>query len=385
MPLRWPSSRRIEFDENGERAAGAIAYFYEAGTTTPLTVFQDAGLATPHAHGLEADGIGRWPEVWVPFSATDYRERVVTATGSLLWDTDSITRTDPVEAAADTVDDTQLLQTGDFLFSPKSGTRSGFVRANGRTIGSATSGATERANADTEDLYLFFWNNFSDSILAVSGGRGASAAADWAANKPIAVFDLKGGTLFGLDDMGGTAASRFSTSTFATGNATTGGSVVGANSVALATGNLPPHLHPVSITSGTESQSHTHSGTTGTESQSHTHSGTTGSGSAHTHDVVGYPTATGGSNTGIIASAVASGSPVTVSGGNNVGSVQNESNHTHAFTSGNASQSHTHSITTGNTSQTHTHLVSGNTGNTGSGTAVDKVPRSVLGNWLIKL
>jgi len=57
------------------------------------------------------------------------------------------------------------------------GVRSGFVRANGRTIGSATSGATERANADAQALFEYLWN--TDANLAVSTGRGASSNADW--------------------------------------------------------------------------------------------------------------------------------------------------------------------------------------------------------------
>lgn len=250
MPLRWAASRRIEFDANGERAAGAIAYFWTAGTTTPITVYQDAGLSTPHEQdssgGLSGDSaansVGRWPEVWIPFSATAYRERVVSADGVQLWDTDNITRTDPVEEAADTVDDTQLLQTGDFVWRPASETRSGFVRANGRTIGSATSGATERANADTEDLFTFLWNKLANSQAAVGGGRGASAAADWASNKAIAIPDMRGGVPRGLDDMGNSAASSLPAQVpFTNGNATTAGSLLGLNTHTILTASLPAY------------------------------------------------------------------------------------------------------------------------------------------------
>jgi len=63
----------------------------------------------------------------------------------------------------------------------------GWVLLNDGTIGSATSGATTRANADTATLFTLLWNNISNSWCAVSGGRGASAAADFAANKTIAL------------------------------------------------------------------------------------------------------------------------------------------------------------------------------------------------------
>lgn len=256
MPLRWAASRRIEFDENGERASGAIAYFWLAGTTTPLTVYQDASLSTPHDQDASgalsgdsvADAIGRWPEVWIPFDDTAYRERVVTAGGVLLWDTDNITRTDPVEAAEDTVDDTQLLQTGDMVWRVADETRAGFVRANGRTIGSATSGATERANADVEDLFTFYWNKVGNSQLAVSGGRGASAAADWAANKTIALPDARGGQIIGLDTMGNSAGSFFTNVPFTNGAATTVGSLAGLNTHVLLTAQMPATTPAGSVT-----------------------------------------------------------------------------------------------------------------------------------------
>jgi len=100
----------------------------------------------------------------------------------------------------------------------------GWIRCNGRTIGNASSGATERANADTSSLFSFLWTNYSDSVCAVSSGRGASAAADYAANKTIALPDWRGRGAFGLDDMGSTAAGRLGTVlTASTTNGATGG------------------------------------------------------------------------------------------------------------------------------------------------------------------
>lgn len=62
----------------------------------------------------------------------------------------------------------------------------GWILTNG-TIGNAASGATNRANADTLDLYTLIWGSFANAEAAVSTGRGANAAADYAANKTIAV------------------------------------------------------------------------------------------------------------------------------------------------------------------------------------------------------
>lgn len=77
--------------------------------------------------------------------------------------------------------------TGDVKLTIKTTADTGWVLMNDGTIGSATSGATTRANADTVDLFTLLWNNTADAQCAVSTGRGASAAADFAANKTIAL------------------------------------------------------------------------------------------------------------------------------------------------------------------------------------------------------
>jgi hypothetical protein len=375
MGLRWQKSNSMEFDGNGEPAPGATAYFYQGGTTTPLTVYQDADEATPHESPVEADGNGRWPLVFVPY-CTSFDELVATEGGTQLWYDREIPNLDPIEASEDSVDDADLIQTGDCIFSPATGTRTGFVRANARTIGSAASGATERANADTSDLYTFLWNNFSNSILAVSTGRGASAAADFAANKTIALFDGRGACLRGLDDMGNSAASALTLATFTTGSAIIGGSIAGANSHTLTIAQLAAHTH--GGVTGTESATHTHSGTTGTNSADHTHlvSGNTGTNSVdHTHDYTkattqaqNYVHGAGSSPYGADTTATTTGQSAT---------------HTHSvsITSAGQSVTHTHDFTSGNASATHTHTISSQ----GGDTAHNNVSKSILGTIYIRL
>jgi hypothetical protein len=98
-----------------------------------------------------------------------------------------------------------------------------FVMADGRTIGDATSGATNRANADTVTLFTLLW---TITGLAVSGGRGASAAADYAAHKTLALPNHSGRTMAGRDDLSGTAANVWPGTTVraAVGGATTSSS-----------------------------------------------------------------------------------------------------------------------------------------------------------------
>lgn len=66
-----------------------------------------------------------------------------------------------------------------------------------RTIGSLSSGAG-LANAKYQSLYLHLWT-LPDAIATVTGGRGANAAADWAANKPMSLPIIYGRVLVGKD------------------------------------------------------------------------------------------------------------------------------------------------------------------------------------------
>lgn len=209
MATLWIGSRRVEFDSTGGLAAGAKAYFSDAGTVSPIVTYSDASLSTPNPDPVLADGGGRWPAVFL--ADGNIRVRVTTSADVALYDDDDLSIVTPV--ADEEASETTELEAGDMMFKLMSGSRSGWVRANARTIGSAASGASERANADTANLYAFLWNNLSDSVCPVSGGRGASAAGDYAANKTIGTPNMRGRSAVGLDDMGNSAANVLQRST----------------------------------------------------------------------------------------------------------------------------------------------------------------------------
>lgn len=54
----------------GAVAAGAKVYFYEGGGTTPLVVYQDAGLTTPHTWPVICSADGRIPSIYMSLSGT---------------------------------------------------------------------------------------------------------------------------------------------------------------------------------------------------------------------------------------------------------------------------------------------------------------------------
>jgi microcystin-dependent protein len=159
----------------------------------------------------------------------------------------------PSLAALGLADD-RLWQTGDYKHTARATPPPGWVFADGRTIGGPGSGASSRANADAQALFALLWGDYPQIVLPVSGGRGASAAADFAAGKTIALPDLRGRLLLGRDDMGGAAANRVTAS--GAGNpgiaATQLGASGGADRHALAAGQVPAHAHglPAGIVRG---------------------------------------------------------------------------------------------------------------------------------------
>jgi hypothetical protein len=254
------------------------------------------------------------------------------------------------------------------MWKPVDATRSGWVRANARTIGSSSSGATERANADTETLFLFLWNNFSDTRAPVSGGRGGSAAADWAANKTIGTIDMRGRAAFGGDDMGNSAAGVIAT-------LNSDGESFGTASITIDQENLPNVTWSDTLTATSHTHSVSVSGTTGNNSVTHTHSGTTSSDGDHSHDTdnAGGTTtvdAPGGTSVSNIAS----------------GTTSSDGDHDHTFTTGNASATHTHSWSdTATSGAPSTTGISGSVTSGGLGEAITTHPPGRGGTWYLKL
>jgi len=120
--------------------------------------------------------------------------------------------------------------TGDIKSTFKVTPDTGWVMLDDRTIGSASSSATNRANADTLNLYTLLWNNVSDADAPVSSGRGASAAADFAANKTLTLPKALGRAMMSA----GTGASL---TTRALGVA------LGAEAHVMTIAEMPSHDH----------------------------------------------------------------------------------------------------------------------------------------------
>lgn len=197
----------------------------------------------------------------------------------------------------------------------------GWIMLNNGSIGNAASGAVTRAAPDCEALFGLMWNISVDSFCTVYAagtwtptGRGASAAADWAANRHI-LLPKTIGHVFGCWGVSALLGAALGIATWH-----------GAHTVTLNTANLPAHTHA--------GGSHTHgAGTLTAVGGGHEHvetrvgpggalggiatdsfgldhqsgAATTGGG-AHSHSLVGETAQAGGGTTG----STGSGSPVPI-------------------------------------------------------------------------
>lgn len=235
-----PLSGSQQFDKDSSPPAflnGGKLYVYQPGTTTCAAAYSDFGLTTPLACPIVLNVAGRVPAIYAADGSV--RLRILNSANVLQYDEDNVAI---VTAAASSgggtpiPDATQIFGTRDVKIRFDDQPLTGYVRLNGRTIGSATSGASERANADTQSLFLQLWGYANISVVA---GKGASAAADWSANKQLVLPDMAGRLLGAMDDLGNGAAGRITSATV------TGPTVVGANGGqeqnTLLTGNLPPY------------------------------------------------------------------------------------------------------------------------------------------------
>lgn len=248
-----------QLDNLGKPLAGCKLYTYQAGTVaTPQNAYSDSGLTSVMPNPMTCDAYGRLSQFFLADGSI--KVRLTDKNGVTIYTADNILVVGPSGGGGGggSVDATTVLATGDMKIRYGTGTLDGFVRANGRTIGSATSGATERANSDTQALFEYLWS--ADSTLSVSGGRGATANADWLANKTIALPDGRGRTIAGLDDMGGSSAGRLTATYFGASGGCSGalgttlGAACGGESHTLTTAQIPQHSHGVTDPGHTHSQ-----------------------------------------------------------------------------------------------------------------------------------
>lgn len=227
-------------DAGGNPYSGAVLKAYEAGTTTPAVLATDAtGGTTVGSVALNASGNPVVSgNVVIPHIDRSYKlvlypsQAAADANSGATWTIDNLTT---IGKMISDIVGVQQFTTGDIKFTLKTAADAGWIMCNDGTIGNAASSATTRANADTEALFALLWNNVSDTYAPVSSGRGASAAADFAANKTITLTRTMGRALAVAGGGSGLTARII-------------GQYLGEESHALSSGELAAHNHTVSVT-----------------------------------------------------------------------------------------------------------------------------------------
>ena len=238
-----------QLDEFGEPLSGGQLYIIQAGTvSTPQNAYQDEALTIPTTNPIVLDAAGRIPQFFL--ADGQIKVRLQDRMGVVKFVADNLLVIGPSTTGGGggggPVDPTTVLQTGDIKIRYDTAILTGFVRLNGLTIGSSTSGATELADPTAQALFQYLWQ--ADPNLAVSGGRGATSIADWTANKRLTLPDGRARLLMALDGMGNSSTGLLASTTFTTGNPTTLGAKGGAYSRAIPTTALPSHRHNMYVT-----------------------------------------------------------------------------------------------------------------------------------------
>lgn len=142
----------------------------------------------------------------------------------------------PLSAVSNEFKQSVGFTTGDTKLTLKKSPDTGWVMADDGSIGSATSGATNRANADTYDLFTLLWDNPYCTIQTFSGGETTKTTAfeDWKSNKRLVLPKILGRAL-GVAGSGANLTARKL------------GESLGIESTILTASQVPAHTHALRV------------------------------------------------------------------------------------------------------------------------------------------
>lgn len=83
-----PVAKQQFFNDAGVILAGGLLYTYAAGTTTPLAIYSDSGLTTPHANPAVLDAAGRISLFMA--DGVSYKFTLKDSAGNTIWTVDGV-------------------------------------------------------------------------------------------------------------------------------------------------------------------------------------------------------------------------------------------------------------------------------------------------------
>jgi len=197
---RYYTPSAFEIDQNGVPLAGAQLFFYQTGEPgTFQNTYQDAALSVPNENPVRADANGRFGSIFlIPSPA--YNVQLWTAPTTLNPSGVEVWSYDPVGPGTGGAPQQTAGMVGEIrMFAgPATAVPSGWYLCYGQTLSQATYSALYAVIGTT-------WN---------TGGEPSGS---------FRLPDLRGRGLFGLDNMGGSAANRVTSGVSGVPGATLGG------------------------------------------------------------------------------------------------------------------------------------------------------------------
>ena len=176
--------------------------------------------------GQQTDDDALYIQLWLPLGTSSACDVYFTKPALYLGDIDPDKNFEDYDQI-DSINSTP--RTGDIKTSLSSSAPNGWVAMNDLSIGNVGSGATNRANKDTFQLYKTIWDGVLDAWAPVSTGRGATAVADFIAGKTLTLPRSLGRALAGAGTGSGLTARPL-------------GEYVGAEVITIDA--MPAHNHP---------------------------------------------------------------------------------------------------------------------------------------------